>query len=89
MDPRTDALETGRREFLLALGKWSTVVIGAVAGAGLLHSATEGGWVNTRGGWINGAGGWINARTGGTGWVNGGGGGWINNRGGGGWLNGR
>jgi hypothetical protein len=74
-----DALDARRREFLLGLGKWSVVVIGAVVGAGLMHSAAEGGWINSRGGW---GGGWVNA-------VGGGGGGWLNSRGGGGWINAR
>ena len=90
MEPnKADASDADRREFLVGLGKWSTVVIAAVVGGALLHSAAEGGWLNSRGGWINGAGGWVNARTGGVGWVNSGGGGWVNSRGGGGWLNAR
>lgn len=79
-DTRLDASDARRREFLLGLGKWSIVVIGAVIGGGLVHSAAEAGWINSRGGW--GGGGWINA-------VGGGGGGWLNSRGGGGWINAR
>ena len=86
---RADASEADRREFLLSLGKWSTVVIAAVVGGALLHSTAEGGWLNSRGRWTHSGGGWINAGGGGTGWINGGGGGWINRRGGGGWLNAR
>jgi hypothetical protein len=75
-DLGTDELARRRREFLLGLGKWSMVVVGAAVVAGeLLHSVAEAGWLNNRGG--------------GGGWINGGGGGWINRRGGGGWLNAR
>ena len=88
-DKKADTTDADRRNFLLGLGKWSTVVIASVIGGALLHSAAEGGWLNSRGGWINGAGGWINAGGGGGGWINSGGGGWINLRGGGGWLNAR
>jgi len=40
---RADASEADRREFLLSLGKWSTVFIAAVVGGALLHSSAEGG----------------------------------------------
>lgn len=89
-----------RRDFLAGMGKWSTVVIGGIALAGILgqpRRAEAGGWVNRRvggGGWANArggyGGGWVNGRGGGGGWVNGGGGGggWVNRRGlGGGWVN--
>jgi hypothetical protein len=58
---RADASEADRREFLLSLGKWSTVFIAAVVGGALLHSSAEGGGLNSRGGWINSGGGGINA----------------------------
>jgi hypothetical protein len=68
--------ESRRREYLLSLGKWSMVVIGAAVLTGeLLHSVAEAGWLNNRGG---GAG-WINHGGGGE-WINGGGGGWLNAR---------
>ncbi len=71
-----NGMDAQRREFLLSLGKWSMVVIGAaVLTAERLPSVAEAGWLNGRGG--------------GGGWINGGGGGWINRRGGAGWLNAR
>ena len=42
--------EARRREFLRRLGKWSTVVIGAVVGGALGHSGAVAGWLNRRGG---------------------------------------
>ena len=85
-----------RRDFLVGLKKWSTVVIGGAVLGGLLLPPTDaeaGAWINNRGGWgggggwINGGGGWINGGGGGS-WINGGGGGgWVNRGGGGGWVN--
>jgi len=74
-----DAAQQNRRDFLIGLGRWSKIVIGAAILGGLAagQSAVQAGaWVNRRGG-------------GGGGWINGGGGGWINGRGGGGggWIN--
>jgi len=77
-----------RRDFLVGLKKWSTVVIGGAVLGGLLLPPTDaeaGAWINNRGGW--GGGGWINGGGGGS-WINGGGGGgWVNRGGGGGWVN--
>jgi hypothetical protein len=82
----TDEERQNRRDFLIGLGRWSKVVIGAAVFGGLASGGTdaEAAWVNRRGGWINGRGGR------GGGWINGGGGGgWVNGRGGGGgsWIN--
>ena len=69
--------QESRREFLVSLGKWSSIVIGGVIGAAVVAGDAQAGWLNNRG-------------YGGAGWINGGGGGgWINRRGGGGWLNAR
>ena len=94
-----DAECTGRRDFLIGLGRWSKAVIGAalLGGLALPGAEAEAGWANRRGGggWANrrGGGGWANGRygQGGTwanrngGWVNGGGGTWANRNGG--WVN--
>lgn len=86
--PSEEQLQS-RRDFLIGLGRWSKIVIGAALLGGISAEAPDaeaGAWVNRRG--IGG--GWVNARTGGGGWVNavGGGGAWVNNRGGGGaWVN--
>lgn len=81
----TDEERQNRRDFLIGLGRWSRVVIGAAVFGGLASGGTaaEAAWLNRRGGWINGRGGR------GGGWINGGGGGgWVNrNRGGGSWIN--
>ena len=81
----TDEERQNRRDFLIGLGRWSKVVIGAAIFGGLAGggSEAEAAWINRRGGWINGR-----ARPGG-GWINGGGGGgWVNrNVGGGSWIN--
>lgn len=77
-----DEEQRGRRDFLLSLGRWSKVVIGAAMFGGLAVRESDvqaGAWVNRRGG----GGGWVNGRGGGGGWVNGrggGGGSWINRR---------
>jgi hypothetical protein len=80
-----DEERQSRRDFLVGLGRWSKIVIGAAVFGGLAASESDaqaGAWINNRGG----GGGWING--GGGGWINNrGGGGWINNRGGGGWIN--
>ncbi|MGA7979479.1 MAG: hypothetical protein WCA32_04535 [Chromatiaceae bacterium] len=73
-----------RRDFLIGLGRWSKIVIGAaVLGgiAGRVSDAEAAAWVNRRGGLGGGA--WVNNRYGGGGaWVNkrGGGGAWVNRR---------
>lgn len=84
-----------RRSFLIGLGRWAKVVIGAAVFGGLAlpESDAEAGWINRHGG--GGGGSWINRHGGGGGggsWINrrgGGGGGWINRHGdgGGGWIN--
>lgn len=82
--PSLDAEQRSRRDFLLGLGRWSKVVIGAAILGGVASHGTQvqaGVWVNRRGGWINGGGGWING--------GGGGGSWANRRGLGGWINAR
>lgn len=75
----SDPEAQSRRAFLVGLGRWSKVVIGAAVFGGLAAGTTqaEAAWINRRGGWINGVGG------GGAGWINrrgGGGGSWINRR---------
>lgn len=104
--PAADAADeelNSRRSFLIGLGRWSKIVIGAAVFGGLAfpESEAEAGWINRRGGgggWVNrnGGGSWVNRRGGGYGgggWVNrhggGGGGGWVNRHGGGGggWIN--
>jgi hypothetical protein len=73
LSPTLDETDLRRRDFLLGLGRWSKVVIGAAVFGGL---AATGSAVQ--------AGSWVNRRGGGGGWINGsGGGGWINRRGGG------
>ncbi len=103
IEPREDANESNdearllsRRNFLVGLRKWSTIIIGGALLSGVLPQQEAAGWVNGRGGaWVNGRGGWINGGGGGGGsWVNrsgGGGAGWVNRAGGGGgaWVNGR
>jgi len=76
--PTGDAELQKRRDFLIGLGRWSKIVIGAAIVGGLGASQPD----------VQ-AGVWVNNRGGGGGWVNGGGGGWINARGGGGgsWIN--
>ena len=77
-----DEAQQSRRDFLIGLGRWSKVVIGAAVFGGLAVGESEvqaGGWINRRGG----GGGWINGGGGGGGWVNGrggGGGSWVNRR---------
>jgi hypothetical protein len=91
---------SSRRDFLRKLGKWSAVLIGAVAGGNLLDVPESAAWVNGGRAWVNarggyGGGSWVNRAGGygGGGWVNraGGGGGaaWVNRAGGGGgaWVN--
>jgi hypothetical protein len=72
-----------RRDFLIGLGRWSKIVIGAALLGGISAEAPDaeaGAWVNRRGGYGGGA--WVNNRYGG-------GGAWVNHRGGGGgaWAN--
>ncbi|WP_240905929.1 hypothetical protein [Thiorhodococcus mannitoliphagus] len=82
MSPTLDEEQQGRRDFLIGLGRWSKVVIGAAIFGGLAARESEvqaGAWVNRRGG----GGGWVNGRVGGGGWINGrggGGGSWVNRR---------
>jgi hypothetical protein len=94
-DPNAETVDLelqSRRDFLLGLGRWSKIAIGAAVLGGLSAGAPEaqaGAWVNRRG--VGGAvvvtpavggGAWINNR------VGVGGGAWVNNRGGGGaWVN--
>ena len=89
ISPTADEERQNRRDFLIGLGRWSKIVIGAAIFGGIAASESDaqaGAWINNRGGgggWINGGGGgWINGRGGGGGWVNGrgGGGSWINRR---------
>lgn len=83
-----------RRNFLIGLRKWSTIIIGGALLSSVLPQQEASGWVNGRGGWVNGGGGgtagWVNrAGGGGAAWVNksgGGSAGWVNGRGG--WVNG-
>jgi len=79
--PPLDDQQRQRRDFLLGLGRWSKVVIGAAVFGGLAvpSSAVQAGWLNRRGP-VRG-GGWANSY--------GGGGTWVNRRGVGGWINGR
>jgi hypothetical protein len=101
IEPVEDANESdeektllSRRNFLIGLRKWSTIIIGGALLSSVLPQQEASGWVNGRGGWVNGGGGgtagWVNrAGGGGAGWVNrsgGGSAGWINGRGG--WVNG-
>lgn len=90
-DDLEDEAIASRRDFLVGLGKWSAVVIGAALfGATAGPTDVKANWVNRRGGaWVNG-GGWVNRGggawvNGGRAWVNRGGGAWVN--GGGGWVN--
>jgi hypothetical protein len=81
--PALDAEQRSRRDFLLGLGRWSKVVIGAAVLGGLAvpgNDARAGAWVNRRGGVVRGGGAWVNGV--------GGGGSWVNRRGVGGWING-
>lgn len=80
----TDEALQSRRDFLIGLGRWSKIAIGAALFGGLASRAPEaeaGAWANYRGG----GGAWVNNRVGGGAWVNGGGGAWVN--GGGAWVN--
>jgi hypothetical protein len=45
-----DAVPAQRREFLLALGTWSPIVVSIAVDSGLAHSAVEAAWLNSRGG---------------------------------------
>jgi hypothetical protein len=68
-----------RRDFLIGLGRWSKIVIGAAILGGLAageREAVAGAWVNRRGGVVVGPGGGVA--------VGGGGSAWVNNRYGGG-----
>ncbi len=90
-----------RRDFLVGLRKWSTIIIGGALLSSVLPQPEASAWVNGRVGgggsaaWVNGRGGWVNrAGGGGAAWVNragGGGAAWVNRAGGGGgaWVNGR
>jgi hypothetical protein len=54
-DPRgqsigADAVRTHRREFLLALGKWSPSVVSIAVETGLARSAVEAAWLDSHGG---------------------------------------
>jgi hypothetical protein len=82
--PSEEQLQS-RRDFLIGLGRWSKIVIGAALLGGISAEAPDaeaGAWVNRRGGYGGGA--WVNNRYGGGGaWVNrrgGGGGAWVNRR---------
>ena len=78
LSPPLEEADLRRRDFLLGLGRWSKVVIGAAVFGGLATTGSDvqaGSWVNRRGG----GGGWING-SGGGGWINRRGGGWINRR---------
>jgi hypothetical protein len=82
VSPPLDAEQRRRRDFLLGLGRWSKVVIGAAVFGGLAAPGAEvqaGSWINRRG--VVRGGGWANSY--------GGGGSWANRRGVGGWINGR
>src|SRR5258705_9631940 len=62
-----------RRNFLIGLRKWSTIIIGGALLSSVLPQQEASGWVNGRGGWVNGG------RGGTAGWGNragGGGAGW-------------
>ncbi len=88
--------QKSRRDFLISLGRWSSIIIGGVAMGGMMtqQDFDAAGWVNGGGGWVNARGGggggaaWVNRAGGGGaawvnrggGWINGGGGGWINRR---------
>jgi hypothetical protein len=82
-----DPVLQSRRDFLIGLGRWSKIVIGAALLGGIAGGPPEAeaaGWINRRGGY-GGGGAWINNRYGGGGaWVNnrglGGGGAWVNRR---------
>lgn len=78
-EPALDDAQRTRRDFLLGLGRWSKVVIGAACFGGLAlpSSTVQAGWLNRRGTVVGGS--WANAY--------GGGGTWANRRGGGGWIN--
>ena len=54
--PADDAQRQSRRDFLIGLGRWSKIVIGAAVFGSLAGGGTDaqaGAWVNRRGGWIN------------------------------------
>lgn len=103
IEPREDANKAdeearllSRRNFLVGLRKWSTIIIGGALLSSVLPQQEAAGWINGRAAWVNGRGGWINGGGGGgAGWVNrsgGGGAAWVNRSGGGGgaaWVNGR
>ncbi len=62
-----------RRDFLLGLGRWSKIVIGAAILGGLAAGEREvvaGAWVNRRGGAVVGPGGGVAVHGGGSAWVN-------------------
>jgi hypothetical protein len=48
---KADTYEAGRQEFLRGLGRWSTVVISAVAVGAPRHAGAATGWLHSRGGW--------------------------------------
>jgi hypothetical protein len=73
--PSGDEELQSRRDFLIGVGRWSKIAIGAAILGGLAagqREAVAGAWVNRRGGVVVGGGGaWINNRYGGGGaWVN-------------------
>jgi hypothetical protein len=73
--PSEEDLQT-RRDFLIGLGRWSKIVIGAALLGGIAAEVPEaeaGAWVNRRGGY-GGGGAWVNNRGGY------GGGAWVNRR---------
>jgi len=55
-----DSQLKNRRDFLKSLGRWSTIIIGAVGLGGMVAP-------DDAAGWLNGGGGWVNARGGGGG----------------------
>jgi hypothetical protein len=77
--PTVDKELQSRRDFLIGLGRWSKIAIGAAILGGMAagqRDAVAGAWVNHRGGVVVGPGGGVA--------VGGGGSAWVNNRYGGG-----
>jgi hypothetical protein len=77
-----ESVDEQRRGFLIGLGRWSQIAIGAAVLGGLAAVTPEaqaGAWVNRRG---YGGAAWVDHRAGGGAWVNhrGGGGAWVNRR---------
>jgi hypothetical protein len=74
-----DKEQQSRRDFLIGLGRWSKIVIGAAVLGGIsagAPNAEAAAWVNRRGGGgavvahPAGGGAWVNHRGGGGAWVN-------------------